>query len=173
LQHRPFALSQLDFRSAGERGRRTRTWRCRIAEVKKTRGCAHPSARFLRHEMPMLAHRISKEVRKGGAKVGLPQAAPVQRVPVSSGRLWGAGRRERSGRQPPRPSCIEAREARRRKKPCPAGLKGRNGNDDHRSVAAAACGGDTARPTVLLGNLATGHPPTRNEAGWPASWVVG
>ena len=106
----------------------------------------------LRHEMPLLAHRIRKAAVKRGAKVALPESARV-RIPVS-------GRRRRHRRRIWSPA-LAARGARRCRggggKPVPAGRAGRSRWAGRiapwRALLAAG-----SRRAVILGTLAQRHP---------------
>ncbi|HWS64578.1 MAG TPA: NADH-quinone oxidoreductase subunit NuoG [Steroidobacteraceae bacterium] len=145
IDHR---LRQLDFRAQENEGAYPNLG-MPIAEVEKLEGVLIIGAN-LRHEMPMLAHRIRKAVVKGGAKVAFLNPRVFEYLfPVAA---YGLAERDLVGNL----TAVVHAAAAAAKKPVPAGLKGATVTDDHRSVAAVLAAG--TRRAVLLGNLAQRHP---------------
>ena len=86
IDHR---LRQLDFR-AQENEAAYPHLGLKIAEVERLEGVLIVGS-DVRHEMPMLAHRLRKAAIKGGAQRGVFKSAPL-RLYVPGGRLRGAAR---------------------------------------------------------------------------------
>jgi len=129
-----------------------------IAEVEKLEGVLIIGAN-LRHEMPMLAHRIRTAAVKRGAKVAFLNPRVFEYLfPVAA---YGLAERDLVGNL----TAVVHAAAAAAKKPVPAGLKGAAVTDDHRSVAAVLAQG--TRRAVLLGNLAQRH-PAYSELKWLA-----
>jgi NADH-quinone oxidoreductase subunit G len=105
----------------------------------------------LRHEMPMLAHRIRKAaVRSGGAKVAFLNPRRFDYMfPVAANALIGADLVEDM-------SALVHAAAASAGKPVPAGVAAAQVNDSHRAVVGALLNG--TRRAVILGNLAQRHP---------------
>jgi NADH-quinone oxidoreductase subunit G len=145
IDHR---LRQLDFRAQENEGAYPNLG-MPIAEVEKLEGVLIIGAN-LRHEMPMLAHRIRKAAVKGGAKVAFLNPRVFEYLfPVAA---YGLAERDLVGNL----TAVVHAAAAAAKKPVPAGLKGATVTDDHKSVAAVLAAG--TRRAVLLGNLAQRHP---------------
>jgi NADH-quinone oxidoreductase subunit G len=133
-----------------------------IAEVDNLEGMLIIGAN-LRHEMPMLAHRIRKAAVKGGAKVAFLNPRVFEYLfPVAA---YGLAERDLVGNL----TAVVHAAAAAAKKPVPAGLKGAAVTDDHRSVAAVLAQG--TRRAVLLGNLAQRH-PAYSELKWLAGLLA-
>src|SRR5882762_4784537 len=145
IDHR---LRQLDYRAQETEGAYPNLG-VRIADVERLEGVLVIGSN-LRHEMPMLAHRIRKAVVKGGAKVAFLNPRVFEYLfPVAA---YGLAERDLVGNL----TAVVHAAAAAAKKPVPAGLKGATVTDDHRSVAAVLAAG--TRRAVLLGNLAQRHP---------------
>jgi NADH-quinone oxidoreductase subunit G len=145
IDHR---LRQLDFRAQETEGAYPNLG-MPIAEVEKLEGVLIIGAN-LRHEMPMLAHRIRKAAVKGGAKVAFLNPRVFEYLfPVAA---YGLAERDLVGNL----TAVVHAAAAAAKKPLPPGLTGASVTDDHRSVAAVLAAG--TRRAVLLGNLAQRHP---------------
>jgi NADH-quinone oxidoreductase subunit G len=105
----------------------------------------------LRHEMPLLAHRVRKAaVRNAGAKVAFLNPRrfdymfPVAAYAVADTDLPGEL------------AAVVRAAAAAANKPVPAGVAAAEINDSHRGVAAALLNG--TRRAVILGTLAQRHP---------------
>jgi NADH-quinone oxidoreductase subunit G len=158
IDHR---LRQLDFRAQESEGAYPNLG-MPIAEVEKLEGVLIIGAN-LRHEMPMLAHRIRKAAVKGGAKVGFLNPRVFEYLfPVAA---YGLAERDLVGNL----TAVVHAAAAAAKKPVPAGLKGATVTDDHRSVASVLAAG--TRRAVLLGNLAQRH-PAYSELKWLAGLLA-
>jgi NADH-quinone oxidoreductase subunit G len=158
IDHR---LRQLDFRAQESEGAYPNLG-MPIAEVEKLEGLLIIGAN-LRHEMPMLAHRIRKAAVKGGAKVGFLNPRVFEYLfPVAA---YGLAERDLVGNL----TAVVHAAAAAAKKPVPAGLKGATVTDDHRSVASVLAAG--TRRAVLLGNLAQRH-PAYSELKWLAGLLA-
>jgi NADH-quinone oxidoreductase subunit G len=158
IDHR---LRQLDFRAQESEGAYPNLG-MPIAEVEKLEVVLIIGAN-LRHEMPMLAHRIRKAAVKGGAKVGFLNPRVFEYLfPVAA---YGLAERDLVGNL----TAVVHAAAAAAKKPVPAGLKGATVTDDHRSVASVLAAG--TRRAVLLGNLAQRH-PAYSELKWLAGLLA-
>jgi NADH-quinone oxidoreductase subunit G len=158
IDHR---LRQLDFRAQESEGAYPNLG-MPIAEVEKLEGVLIIGAN-LRHEMPMLAHRIRKAAVKGGAKVGFLNPRVFEYLfPVAA---YGLAERDLVGNL----TAVVHAAAAAAKKPVPAGLKGATVTDHHRSVASVLAAG--TRRAVLLGNLAQRH-PAYSELKWLAGLLA-
>jgi NADH-quinone oxidoreductase subunit G len=145
IDHR---LRQLDFRAQEGEGAYPDLG-MPIADVDKLEGVLVIGSN-LRHEMPMLAHRIRKAAVKGGAKVAFLNPRVFEYLfPVAA---YGLAERDLVGDL----TAVVHAAAAAANKPAPAGLKGATVSDDHRSVAAVLAAG--TRRAVILGNLAQRHP---------------
>ena len=146
IDHR---LRQLDFR-AQEGEAAFPGLGLKIADVEKLDGILVIGSN-LRHEMPMLAHRIRKAaVRNGGAKVAFLNPRrfdymfPVAAYAVAETDLVA------------QLSAVVCAAAAAVNKPVPAGIVAAEVHDSHRGVAAALMNG--SRHAVILGTLAQRHP---------------
>jgi NADH-quinone oxidoreductase subunit G len=158
IDHR---LRQIDFRAQEAEGAYPNLG-MPIAEVEKLEGVLIIGAN-LRHEMPMLAHRIRKAAVKGGAKVAFLNPRVFEYLfPVAA---YGLAERDLVGNL----TAVVHAAAAAANKPLPPGLKGAAVTDDHRSVAAVLAAG-TGR-AVLLGNLAQRH-PAYSELKWLAGLLA-
>jgi NADH-quinone oxidoreductase subunit G len=146
IDHR---LRQLDFR-AQEQDAAYPNLGLKIADVELLDGVLVIGSN-LRHEMPLLAHRIRKAaVRSGGAKVGFlnprrfdymfPVAAYASAETDLLGELAGVVRAAAAAVNQPVPTGVAAAEV----------------NDSHRALVAALMNG--TRRAVILGTLAQRHP---------------
>ncbi len=145
IDHR---LRQLDFRAQETEGAYPNLG-MPIADVDKLEGVLIIGAN-LRHEMPMLAHRIRTAAVKRGAKVAFLNPRVFEYLfPVAA---YGLAERDLVGNL----TAVVHAAAAAANKPVPAGLPGVAVTDDHRSVAAVLATGN--RRAVLLGNLAQRHP---------------
>jgi NADH-quinone oxidoreductase subunit G len=144
IDHR---LRQLDFRAQETEGAYPNLG-MPIAEVDKLEGVLIIGAN-LRHEMPMLAHRIRKAAVKGAKVAFLNPRVFEYLFPVAA---YGLAERDLVGNL----TAVVHAAAAAAKKPVPADLKSATVTDDHRSVAAVLAAG--TRRAVLLGNLAQRHP---------------
>jgi NADH-quinone oxidoreductase subunit G len=145
IDHR---LRQLDFR-AQEEDPVYPSLGMMIADVDKLEGVLIIGSN-LRHEMPMLAHRIRKAAVKGGAKVAFLNPRifeylfPVVAHVVAPDDLVGEL------------TAVVHAVAAAAKKPVPAGMRKVMVNDIHRSAALALLNG--TRRAIILGTLAQRHP---------------
>jgi NADH-quinone oxidoreductase subunit G len=143
-------LRQLDFR-----GQETETayphLGLPIADVEKLEGLLVIGSN-LRHEMPMLAHRIRKAAVKGGAKVAFLNPRAFEYLfPVAA---YGLAEVDLVAEL----SAVVRAAAAAANRPPPAGLAGVQVQvtDDHRALAAVLAAG--TRRAVMLGTLAQRHP---------------
>jgi NADH-quinone oxidoreductase subunit G len=144
IDHR---LRQLDFR-AQENEAPYPHLGLKIAEVEQREGVLIVGS-DLRHEMPLLAHRIRKAAIKGGAHVAFlnprrfdymfPVAGYVAEIDLLAELK----------------SLVQA-AAGAAGKPVPAGVGDARVTDAHKSLVAALCHG--SRRAVILGTLAQRHP---------------
>jgi NADH-quinone oxidoreductase subunit G len=146
IDHR---LRQLDFR-AQEGDAAFPSLGLKIADIEKLDGILVIGSN-LRHEMPMLAHRIRKAaVRNGGAKVAFLNPRrfdymfPVAEYAVAESDLVAEL------------SAVVCAAAAAVNKPVPPGIVAAEVDDSHRGVAAALMNG--ASHAVILGTLAQRHP---------------
>jgi len=144
IDHR---LRQLDFRAQETEGAYPNLG-MPIADVAKLEGMLIIGAN-LRHEMPMLAHRIRMAAVKGAKVAFLNPRVFDYLFPVTA---YGLAERDLVGNL----AAVVHAAAAAANKPVPEGLKGVAVTDDHRSVAAVLAAG--TRRAVLLGNLAQRHP---------------
>jgi NADH-quinone oxidoreductase subunit G len=146
IDHR---LRQLDFRGQQNEGAFPHLG-LKIADVERLDGVLVIGSN-LRHEMPMLAHRIRKAaVRSGGAKVAFLNPRPFDYMfPVAAYSLAGADLAEELA------ALVHAAAA-SANKPVPAGVAAAQVNDSHRAMVGALTNG--ARRAVILGTLAQRHP---------------
>jgi NADH-quinone oxidoreductase subunit G len=145
IDHR---LRQLDFRAQEGEGAYP-SLGLRIADVEKLQGLLVVGSN-LRHEMPLLAHRIRKAAVKGGARVAFLNPRPFEYMfPVSA---YGIGDTDLVEQFTAVVHAVAAAVG----KPVPVGLTAATVGDGHRSIAAALVSGE--RRAVLLGTLAQRHP---------------
>jgi NADH-quinone oxidoreductase subunit G len=145
IDHR---LRQLDFRAQESEGAYP-SLGLKIADVEKLEGVLLVGSN-LRHEMPMLAHRIRKAAVKGGAKVAFLNPRLFEYMfPVAA---YGLADHDLVGEFTAVVHALAAATSR----PVPAGLGAATVNDGHRSLAAALVTG--TRRAIILGSLAQRHP---------------
>ena len=145
IDHR---LRQLDFR-AQENDAAFPGLGLKIADIERLDGVLVIGSN-LRHEMPLLAHRIRKAaVRNAGAKVAFLNPRrfdymfPVAAYALAETDLVGE-------------LAAVVRAAAAVNKPVPAGVAAAEASDAHRAVVGALMNG--ARHAVILGTLAQRHP---------------
>jgi NADH-quinone oxidoreductase subunit G len=146
IDHR---LRQLDFRGQQNEGTYPHLG-LKIADVERLDGVLVIGSN-LRHEMPMLAHRIRKAaVRSGGAKVAFLNPRRFDYMfPVTAYALAGADLAEdMTGLVHAAAAAVD--------KPVPAGVPAAQVNDSHRAMVSALTHG--TRRAVILGTLAQRHP---------------
>ncbi|HEV7359244.1 MAG TPA: NADH-quinone oxidoreductase subunit NuoG [Steroidobacteraceae bacterium] len=144
IDHR---LRQLDFR-AQETDAAYPHLGLKIAEVEHLEGVLVVGS-DLRHEMPMLAHRIRKAAIKGGAQVGFVNPRRFDYMfPVAGYAATNDMVAELS-------ALVHA-AAGAANKPVPAGVANATVTEAHKSLIAALSHG--ARHAVILGTLAQRHP---------------
>jgi NADH-quinone oxidoreductase subunit G len=145
IDHR---LRQLDFR-AQESDASFPNLGVNIDDVERLEGVLIVGSN-LRHEMPMLAHRLRKAAVKGGAKVAFLNPRrfeymfPMAAYAVAEGDLPGEL------------AAVVRAAAAAAEKPVPAGVAAAEVGDSHRALAAALMSG--TRRAVILGTLAQRHP---------------
>jgi NADH-quinone oxidoreductase subunit G len=145
IDHR---LRQLDFRAQESEGAYP-SLGLKIADVEKLEGVLLVGSN-LRHEMPLLAHRIRKAAVKGGAKVAFLNPRLFEYMfPVAA---YGLAEHDLVGEFTAVVHALAAATSR----PVPAGLRAATVNDGHRSLAAALVTG--TRRAIILGSLAQRHP---------------
>ena len=121
----------------------------KIAEVEKLDGALFVGAN-LRHEMPLLAHRIRKAAVKSGAQVAFLNPRPFEYMfPVAA---YVLAPTDLVGAL----TAVVHAVAAAVNQPVPAGVGAATVDDGHRAVAAALVNG--ARRAVILGTLAQRHP---------------
>jgi NADH-quinone oxidoreductase subunit G len=120
-----------------------------IADVERLEGVLVIGS-DLRHEMPLLAHRIRKAAVKGGAKVAFLNPRRFEYLfPVAA---YGLAE---SGLVAELAAVVRAAAA-NLDKPVAAGVPGAAVTDGHRALAGALMNG--GRRAIILGNLAQRHP---------------
>jgi len=146
IDHR---LRQLDFRAQGSDAAFPNLG-LKIADVERLDGVLVIGSN-LRHEMPLLAHRIRKAaVRSAGAKVAFLNPRrfdymfPVAAYPIAETDLAGEL------------AAVVRAAAAAAGKPVPAGVAAAEVNDAHRAIVSALTNG--SRRAVILGTLAQRHP---------------
>ena len=145
IDHR---LRQLDYRAQETEGAYPNLG-VRIADVERLEGVLVIGSN-LRHEMPMLAHRIRKAAVKGGAKVAFLNPRVFEYLfPVAA---YGLAESDLVGEL----AAVVRAAAAAANKPVPAGVRTATVNDSHRSIAAVLTAG--TRRAVILGSLAQRHP---------------
>ena len=146
--HVDHRLRQLDFRGQESEGRYPGLG-MQIADVERLEGVLVVGA-HLRHEMPLLAHRLRKAAVKGGAKIGFLNPRRFEYLfPIAA---YGLADKDLVGELT---SVLQAAAALAGKPP-PPGIAARALTDEHRALAAALLHGE--RRAVLLGALAQRHP---------------
>jgi NADH-quinone oxidoreductase subunit G len=144
IDHR---LRQLDFRAQDTDGAYPNLG-LKIADVERLEGVLVIGSN-LRHEMPMLAHRIRKAAVKGGAKVAFLNPRVFEYLfPVAA---YGLAEGDLVGEL----SAVVHAAAAAANKPAPAGVHAAAVTDGHRSLAAVLTG---SRRAIILGTLAQRHP---------------
>jgi NADH-quinone oxidoreductase subunit G len=145
IDHR---LRQLDFRAQEAEGVYPNLG-LHIADVEKLEGVLVIGSN-LRHEMPLLAHRIRKAAVKSGAQVAFLNPRlfeylfPVAAYALADGDIVGEL------------AAIVHAAAAAANKPAPSGVRAAMVNDGHRAAAAVLAAG--TRRAVILGSLAQRHP---------------
>jgi NADH-quinone oxidoreductase subunit G len=145
IDHR---LRQLDFRAQEAEGVYPNLG-LHIADVEKLEGVLVIGSN-LRHEMPLLAHRIRKAAVKSGAQVAFLNPRlfeylfPVAAYALADGDIVGEL------------AAIVHAAAAAANKPAPSGVRAATVNDGHRAAAAVLAAG--TRRAVILGSLAQRHP---------------
>jgi NADH-quinone oxidoreductase subunit G len=144
IDHR---LRQLDFRTQDDEPSYPHLG-LKIAEVEHLEGVLIVGS-DLRHEMPMLAHRIRKAAIKGGAQVGFLNPRRFDYMfPVAS----YAAETDLAGAL----TALVHAAAGAANKPVPPGVGPATPTDAHKSLLSALSHG--SRRAVLLGTLAQRHP---------------
>jgi NADH-quinone oxidoreductase subunit G len=145
IDHR---LRQLDFR-AQERDGAFPGLGQPIADIEKLEGLLIVGSN-LRHEMPMLAHRIRKAAMRSGVTVGFLNPRRFEYLfPVAA---YGLAEHDLAGEL----AGVVRAAAAAQNKPVPAGVPQAAVGDVHRELAAALLNG--TRRAVILGSLAQRHP---------------
>ncbi len=146
--HVDHRLRQLDFRGQESEGRYPGLG-MQIADVERLEGVLIVGA-HLRHEIPLLAHRLRKAAVKGGAKIGFLNPRRFEYLfPIAA---YGLADKDLVGELT---SVLQAAAALAGMPP-PPGIAARALTDEHRALAAALLHGK--RRAVLLGALAQRHP---------------
>jgi len=145
IDHR---LRQLDFR-AQENEAAYPNLGISIAEVEKLEGVLIVGSN-LRHEMPLLAHRIRKAVVKGGAQVAFLNPRRFEYMFPIAGYVLAEN--DMVGEL----TALVHAAAAATGKPLPSGVAAANVADSHRSAIGALLHG--SRHAVILGTLAQRHP---------------
>jgi NADH-quinone oxidoreductase subunit G len=146
IDHR---LRQLDFRAQGSEATFPNLG-LKIADVERLDGVLLIGAN-LRHEMPMLAHRVRKAaIRSGGAKVAFLNPRRFEYMfPVAAYALAETDLAVEL-------AAVVRAAAAAVNKPVPAGVLAAEVGDTHRAAAQALLNG--TRRAVILGTLAQRHP---------------
>jgi NADH-quinone oxidoreductase subunit G len=145
IDHR---LRQLDFRGQGNDAAFPNLG-LNIADVERLEGALVIGSN-LRHEMPLLAHRIRKAAVKGGAKIAFLNPRRFEYMfPIAA---YVLADRDMVGEL----AAVVRAAAALQSKPVPAGVMEVPVSDAHRAVVAALMSG--ARHAVILGTLAQRHP---------------
>ncbi|HME38563.1 MAG TPA: NADH-quinone oxidoreductase subunit NuoG [Steroidobacteraceae bacterium] len=146
IDHR---LRQLDFRAQNGDAAFPHLG-LKIADVERLDGVLVIGSN-LRHEMPLLAHRIRKAaVRSGGAQVAFLNPRRFEYMfPIAA---YAVAETDLAGEL----AAVVRAAAAAADKPVPAGVATAQVNDSHRAVAGALMHG--ARRAVILGTLAQRHP---------------
>jgi NADH-quinone oxidoreductase subunit G len=145
IDHR---LRQLDFR-APQNEAPFPTLGMQIADVERLQGVLVVGSN-LRHEMPLLAHRLRKAAVKGGAQIAFLNPARFDYLfPIAA---YGIAREDFVGEF----AAVVRAAAAAAGRPCPAGVREATATDTHRALAAALATGE--RRAIVLGTLAQRHP---------------
>ena len=146
IDHR---LRQLDFRAQGSDAAFPNLG-LKIADVERLEGVLVIGSN-LRHEMPLLAHRIRKAaVRNAGAKVAFLNPRRFDYMfPVAA---YAIAETDLAGEL----AAVVRAAAAAAGKPVPAGVAAAEVNDAHRAIVSALMNG--SRRAVILGTLAQRHP---------------
>jgi NADH-quinone oxidoreductase subunit G len=146
IDHR---LRQLDFRAQGSDAAFPNLG-LKIADVERLDGVLVIGSN-LRHEMPLLAHRIRKAaVRNAGAKVAFLNPRRFDYMfPVAA---YAIAETDLAGEL----AAVVRAAAATAGKPVPAGVPAAEVNDAHRAIVSALTNG--SRRAVILGTLAQRHP---------------
>ncbi len=145
IDHR---LRQLDFRGQESDGAYPNLG-LKIADTERLEGLLVVGA-DLRHEMPLLAHRIRKAAVKGGPKVAFLNPRRFEYMfPVAS---YDVAKSDMIGEL----AAVVRAAAAAAHQPIPQGVPAAEVTDAHRSLASALMHG--ARRAVILGCLAQRHP---------------
>jgi NADH-quinone oxidoreductase subunit G len=145
IDHR---LRQLDFR-AGSHEPAFPSLGMEIADVERLQGVLVIGSN-LRHEMPMLAHRLRKAAVRGGAKVAFLNPAPFEYLfPVAA---YAVAREDFVGEL----EAVVQAAAAAANVPLPSGRRASAPAETHRALAAALATGE--RRAIVLGTLAQRHP---------------
>jgi NADH-quinone oxidoreductase subunit G len=146
IDHR---LRQLDFRAQGSDAAFPNLG-LKIADVERLDGVLVIGSN-LRHEMPLLAHRIRKAaVRNAGAKVAFLNPRRFDYMfPVAA---YAIAETDLAGEL----AAVVRAAAAAAGKPVPAGVPAAEVNDAHRGIVSALTNG--SRRAVILGTLAQRHP---------------
>jgi NADH-quinone oxidoreductase subunit G len=145
IDHR---LRQLDFR-AQEFEAPYPNLGLKIADVERLEGVLIIGSN-LRHEMPLLAHRIRQAAVKGGAQIGFLNPRRFEFMfPVAA---YALAESDMVGEL----TALVHAAAGAAGKPVPAGIAAATVGDSHRALIAALCHG--TRRAVILGTLAQRHP---------------
>ena len=145
IDHR---LRQLDFRAQEHEGAYPNLG-MKISDVEKLEGVLFIGSN-LRHEMPLLAHRIRLAAIKGGAKVAFLNPREFEYLfPVA---VYGVA----DGDLVDEVAAVVRAAAAAANQPVPEGVRAVTVTDGHRSMAAALTNG--TRRAVILGGLAQRHP---------------
>jgi NADH-quinone oxidoreductase subunit G len=145
IDHR---LRQLDFRDADSEAAFPHLG-LKIADVERLEGILIIGS-DLRHEMPLLAHRIRKAAVAAGAQVAFLNPRRFDYMfPVAGYAIAAASMTAEL-------SALVHAAAGAAGKPVPAGVAAANVTDAHREMIGALCHG--SRRAVILGTLAQRHP---------------
>ena len=121
----------------------------KIADVEKLEGVLFVGSN-LRHEMPLLAHRIRKAAVKAGAQVAFLNPRVFEYFfPIAA---YGVAQRDLVDEMTAVVQAVAAVADR----PVPSGMRPATVTDSHRAMAAALVTG--TRRAIILGTLAQRHP---------------
>ncbi len=120
-----------------------------IADVERLEGVLIVGSN-LRHEMPLLAHRIRKAAVKGGAKVGFLNPRRFEYMFPVAGYVVSETDMVKEL------TALVHAAAGLAGRPVPQGVAGASVTESHRSFVGALCSG--TRRAVILGTLAQRHP---------------
>jgi NADH-quinone oxidoreductase subunit G len=145
IDHR---LRQLDFRSQ-ENETGYPNLGMAIADVERLEGVLIVGSN-LRHEMPLLAHRVRKAAVKGGARVGFLNPRRFEYMFPVAGYVVAETDMVKEL------TALVHAAAGLAGKPVPSGVVSVSVTDSHRSLIGALCSG--TRRALILGTLAQRHP---------------